>query len=149
MLEEVVPQHFGNISHTHGAPVAGIGFCTASMLRARMALASSLRDIVHSVARLKFGSEKIRVCAGRRRTDGCRPPVFPRPLGPDCAPSGIPLRSWVLVWQNGRGRHKLADHRLFTLLKLFQQVRRWSAGRSPRAPDLLGAAEAAPITMVS
>ena len=59
MLEEVVPQHFGNISHTHGGAVAGIGFCTASMLRARMALASSLRDIVHSVARLKFGSEKI------------------------------------------------------------------------------------------
>src|SRR5690606_627114 len=119
-----------------------LAFCTASMLRARMALARSFRDIVHSVDRCMFGGaqivdvarvggigflygihaegancvgelftghsslrgkvkvwrrEDLRVCAGRRRTDGCRPPVFPRPLDPDCAPSGIPLRSWVLV----------------------------------------------------
>jgi hypothetical protein len=44
VLEVVAPKHFGDIRHAHGGTgMAAVGFCTASMLRARMALARSRR----------------------------------------------------------------------------------------------------------
>ncbi len=40
MVQEITPQHFGNVSHTHRGPGwPDLAFCTASMLRARSALA--------------------------------------------------------------------------------------------------------------
>src|SRR5690606_30502225 len=136
VLQEVVPQHFGDISHTHGgARVAGIGFLYG--IHAEGANGVGELFTGHSSLRGKvkvWRREDLRVCAGRRRTDGCRPPVFPRPLDPDCAPSGIPLRSWVLVLAErwwlapACGSPSLHSPEAFSAGQ-----GRWSAGRSPRA----------------
>lgn len=116
-----------------------------------MALASSLRDIVHSVARLKFGGEKIFEFAlvDGELTDAVRQ-FFHGHWILIVLPTEFRFGHGFWFRQNGRGWHQLADHRLFTLLKLFQQV--WGDGQTVAArerEDLLGAAEAGPITMVS
>lgn len=116
-----------------------------------MALASSLRDIVHSVARLKFGSEKIFEFAlvDGELTDAVRQ-FFHGHWVLIVLPAEFRFGHGFWFWQNGRGRHKLADHRLFTLLKLFQQVREMVSRSQPASARICSVRrKLAPITMVS
>ena len=99
VLQEVVPQHFGNIGHAHRcAGMARIGFLHGIHAEGADGIGELFTG--HSSLRGKvkvWQREDLQVCAGRRRTGGYLPPVFPRPWRPDCAPSGIRLRSWFSV----------------------------------------------------
>ena len=99
VLQEVVPQDFGNIGHAHRcAGMARIGFLHGIHAEGADGIGELFTG--HSSLRGKvkvWQREDLQVCAGRQRTGGYLPPVFPRPWRPDCAPSGIRLRSWLSV----------------------------------------------------
>ena len=115
-----------------------------------MALANSLRDIVHSVARLKFGGEKIFKFAlvDGELADAVRQ-FFHGHWVLIVLPAEFRFGHGFRFGQYGGGRHQFTDHRLFFVLQLFSRSGDGQAVTPCQRQDLLGAAEAGPITMVS
>ena len=137
MVQEITPQHFGNVSHTHRGPGwPDLAFCTASMLRraARWRIGSEWFCRLHQSLSLRLTASAesvVPVSPDRQQTVGSLPLVFPLPWDPDDAARGTPPASSGWDGFPSRSRGQLAGHS-FTGRQLVQQCRRDSQAIAAR-----------------
>ena len=94
VLEKIVPQHFGNISHPHRRTgMAGVGFLHGVHTQGADGVGklSSGHIFLRETKVTVWRQADLPVCVDRRRTGGYPPPAFRPPSDPDYVPSGTPL----------------------------------------------------------